>query len=233
MRFGVITFLSSNCDHDCYWALKKVISQEVKFVWHKEEKIDGFDCLILLGGFSWGDYLRTGAIAKFSPVIKGVEKFAQKGRLILGICNGFQILQEIGLLPGVMLQNESLCFICEYVYLKVENEKTPFTSRYQKGEVLKIPIAYTVGNFFVERPTLQKLKEGNRAVLRYCDKEGRITRVSNPNGAMDNIAAVINDSGNVLGMMPHPERCVEPLLGSTDGRKIFESIISGVADEER
>jgi len=232
MRFGVITFPGSNCDYDCYWALKNILSQEVEFIWHKQERVDDFDCLILPGGFSYGDYLRTGAIAKYSPVMKGVRRFAQKGGLVLGICNGFQILQEAGLLPGVMLQNESLRFICKYVYLRVENAQTPFTRGCQKGEVLKIPIAHAAGNFFVERPTLQKLRRENRIVLRYCDGEGRITKASNPNGAVDNIAAVINDNGNVLGMMPHPERCVEPLLGSMDGRKIFQSII-GSRDEER
>ena len=228
MRFGVVVFPGSNCDYDCYYVIKEVMGQDVSFIWHKEENLKGYDCIVLPGGFSYGDYLRTGAIARFSPVMRGVEKFAREGGLVIGICNGFQILLEAGILPGAMRKNESLHFICRFVYVRVENNNTPFTRAFQKGQVLKIPIAHFEGNYYVDTPTLKKLKEGNRIVFRYCDKEGRILSEANPNGSIEAIAGICNEEGNVLGMMPHPERASEAILGSKDGRGIWKSIIESI-----
>ena len=228
MRFGVVVFPGSNCDYDCYYVIKEVMGQDVSFIWHKEENLKGYDCIVLPGGFSYGDYLRTGAIARFSPVMRGVEKFAREGGLVIGICNGFQILLEAGILPGAMRKNESLHFICRFVYVRVENNNTPFTRAFQKGQVLKIPIAHFEGNYYVDTPTLKKLKEGNRIVFRYCDREGRILSEANPNGSIEAIAGICNEEGNVLGMMPHPERASEAILGSKDGRGIWKSIIESI-----
>ena len=228
MRFGVVVFPGSNCDYDCYYVIKEVMGQDVSFIWHKEENLKGYDCIVLPGGFSYGDYLRTGAIARFSPVMRGIEKFAREGGLVIGICNGFQILLEAGILPGAMRKNESLHFICRFVYVRVENNNTPFTRAFQKGQVLKIPIAHFEGNYYVDTPTLKKLKEGNRIVFRYCDREGRILSEANPNGSVEAIAGICNEEGNVLGMMPHPERASEEILGSKDGREIWKSIIESI-----
>jgi len=228
MRFGVVVFPGSNCDYDCYYVIKEVMGQDVSFIWHKEENLKGYDCIVLPGGFSYGDYLRTGAIARFSPVMRGVEKFAREGGLVIGICNGFQILLEAGILPGAMRKNESLHFICRFVYVRVENNNTPFTRAFQKGQVLKIPIAHFEGNYYVDTPTLKKLKEGNRIVFRYCDREGRILSEANPNGSVEAIAGICNEEGNVLGMMPHPERASEEILGSKDGQGIWKSIIESI-----
>ncbi|KPL02501.1 MAG: phosphoribosylformylglycinamidine synthase [candidate division Zixibacteria bacterium SM23_73_2] len=225
MKFGVITFPGSNCDYDCYKAIQDVLKEDVVFLWHNQTSLDGCECIILPGGFSYGDYLRTGAIARFSPIMKEVKKFAEAGGLVIGICNGFQILLESGLLPGAMLNNKTLRFICKYVYLRVDNENTPFTNRCTKGQVLKIPIAHSDGNYFISKIGLEKLKMQKQIVFRYCDPNGNLDINFNPNGALDFIAGIKNEKGNVLGMMPHPERSSETILGSEDGRYIFESMV--------
>lgn len=224
MKFGVVVFPGSNCDQDCFHAVKEVIKQPVEYVWHKDTDLhgkgtdlNGFDCIILPGGFSYGDYLRTGAIARFSPIMDSIIKFAKNGGLVIGICNGFQILLEAGLLPGAMLRNENLHFICKYVELKVEATDTPFSSQYKKGQIVRIPIAHNEGNYYIDDKGLQELKKNNQIVFRYVD---------NPNGAIDDIAGIVNKERNVLGMMPHPERSSEIELGSVDGRMIFESIVN-------
>jgi phosphoribosylformylglycinamidine synthase len=225
-NFGVVVFPGSNCDHDCYHAVKHIFDQECKFVWHEETNLDGFDCIILPGGFSYGDYLRTGAIARFSPVMKAVEKFALSGGLVIGICNGFQILVEAGLLPGALIKNASLKFVCKWVNIRVENANTPFTHLMKEGDLLRIPIAHGEGNYFATPDDAKRLNENSEVVFRYCDEKGETTPQSNPNGSIENIAGICNSRGNVLGMMPHPERCCEDILGGKDGRLIFESIIS-------
>ena len=229
MKFGVVIFPGSNCDHDCYYALKHVLQQEVEFIWHKTSSLDNFDCLILPGGFSYGDYLRCGAIARFSPVMPAMIKFARSGGLVLGICNGFQILLEAGMLPGAMLPNNTLKFICQDVYLQVENYHTPFTCLGAKGQVMKMPIAHGQGNYFISAAGLRELEEKGQIVFRYSTQQGVITAEANPNGSLGNIAGICNPEGNVLGMMPHPERCAEDILGNTDGRLIFNSIIQHAA----
>lgn len=226
MKFGIVVFPGSNCDHDCYHVVKNVLGQEAEYIWHKETQIKGFDCLILPGGFSYGDYLRTGAIAKFSPVMKAVKEFADGGGLVIGICNGFQILVEAGLLPGVLMRNRDLKFICENRYLKVENSNTPFTRLYNKGEVINLPIAHADGNYFVDDQTLKRLQDNGQIVFRYCDADGKTTDDANPNGSLLNIAGVCNEKRNILGMMPHPERCAEEIMGNTDGKRVFESILT-------
>lgn len=226
MKFGIIVFPGSNCEQDCYHVVKDVFKQEAEYIWHKDTDIKGFDCLILPGGFSYGDYLRTGAIARFSPVMNEVIKFAKKGGIVIGICNGFQILVEAGLLPGVLMRNRTLKFICENVYLKVDNNKTIFTKSYKREQVVKIPIAHADGNYFTDKDTIKKLEDNNQIIFRYCTSDGKMTDDSNPNGSINNIAGIINEKGNVLGMMPHPERVCEDILGGKDGRGVFESIIS-------
>ena len=225
MKFGVVIFPGSNCDYDTYFVLKDVCNQETIFLWHKEHNLRGVDCVVFPGGFSYGDYLRSGAIAKFSPLIEEVKEFAERGGLVLGICNGFQVLCEMELLPGAMLRNKNLKFLCQHVHLRTENTQTPFTNRAQKGDVLKIPIAHFDGNYFTDPETLKTLKENQQIVFRYCEPDGQLTERANVNGSMDCIAGLMNTSGNVLGMMPHPERASEAILGSEDGRIIFESII--------
>jgi phosphoribosylformylglycinamidine synthase len=225
MRFGVIVYPGSNCDHDCYHAVKHVFGQEAEYVWHKSSDIKDFDCLILPGGFSYGDYLRPGAIARFSPVTEEINRFAQRGGLVIGICNGFQILCEAGLLPGALMMNRGLKFICEKTFVRVENNSTPFTRAYKKGQVLDIPIAHADGNFFADEDTLKRLEDRELIVFRYSTPDGRISPEANPNGAVANIAGIINEKGNVLGMMPHPERACESELGGTDGRGLFESLL--------
>jgi phosphoribosylformylglycinamidine synthase I len=224
-KFGVVVFPGSNCDHDVYYVLSEIFSQDVRFIWHKDESVGDVDVVILPGGFSYGDYLRAGAIAKFSPVMRDVIRFANEGGIVIGICNGFQILVEAGLLPGAFLRNKSLRFICKNVYIRVENNETIFTSLSKKGDVLKIPIAHGDGNYYVDDETLDRLIKENRIVFRYCDRDGKVDEASNPNGSVFNIAGVINEGGNVLGMMPHPERCSDPVLGCIDGKKIFNSLI--------
>lgn len=225
MRFGVVVFPGSNCDADCYHAIKAVLGQEVEYIWHQETSVKGFDALILPGGFSYGDYLRTGAIARFSPIMPEVVEFAAKGGLLIGICNGFQILLEAGLLPGAMLRNESLKFICETVNLKVKRTDTAFTGLFSQDQLLRIPVAHGEGNYFCDSATLQELKDHNQILFTYCSPEGEETAAFNPNGSVANIAGIINRSGNVLGMMPHPERCAEEVLGGTDGYKIFAAMV--------
>lgn len=225
MKFGVVVFPGSNCDYDAYMVAKSVVHQEVEFLWHQETSLHACDCVILPGGFSYGDYLRTGAIARFSPIMKRVMNFARNGGLVAGICNGFQILLEAGLLPGAMLRNTSLRFICKFVKVRVENENTPFTRKCKIGHVLRIPIAHTDGNYFIPEEGLNQLKENDQIVFRYCDEKGDITPPANPNGSLYNIAGICNRTKNVLGMMPHPERASEVILGSEDGKYIFQSIV--------
>ncbi len=225
MKFGVIQFPGSTCDYDCFYALRDVLKVQVDFVWHRETNLESYNGIILPGGFSYGDYLRVGAIARFSPIMKAVKKYSDDGGLVLGICNGFQILLEADLLPGVLIKNNCLHFLCRYLYLKVENNSTPYTHLCEKEQVLKIPIAHGEGNYYVDKNTLRELIKNNQIVLRYCDAKGEITPEANPNGSIYSIAAVCDKGGNVLGMMPHPERCVEDCLGSSDGKYIFNSIL--------
>jgi len=226
VKIGVLVFPGSNCDHDCEHVFKDVLGQNVEMIWHKETSLSGLDAIVVPGGFSYGDYLRTGAIARFSPVMGSVKEFANKGGLVIGICNGFQILLEAGLLPGAMLRNRSLHFICKDVYVRVENAATPFTSACKPGQVLKIPIAHAEGNYYTDPVTLAGLQANAQVVLRYCMADGRVTPEANPNGSLDNIAGIRNAEGNVFGMMPHPERCAEDLLGNEDGRLIFQSMLA-------
>jgi phosphoribosylformylglycinamidine synthase I len=230
MKFAIIVFPGSNCDHDAYHAVKHVLGQEAEFVWHKESSLKGADAVVLPGGFSHGDYLRTGAIARFSPVMETVAEFARKGGPVLGICNGFQILLEAGLLPGAMLRNRDLKFHCEHVFVRVEQTNTPFTLRAAKGQVLRIPIAHGEGNYYADPAALQQLEASGRVVFRYCDPEGRTTDESNPNGALNNIAGICNEMRNVVGLMPHPERACEPMLGSSDGLIVLESVVSALTE---
>jgi len=226
MKFGVVVFPGSNCDHDAYHAVSKNLGQSAVFLWHKDTSIpNDIDCIILPGGFSYGDYLRCGAIARFSPVLNEVIKFANQGKYLIGICNGFQILTESGLLPGALLRNKNLSFICKDTYLKPTNRATAFTNSVTK-DVLTIPIAHGEGNYYAPKETIEELEADNRVVFKYCDTEGNITQEANPNGSINNIAGIINKQGNVLGMMPHPERYSDTILGSGDGLYIFKSILS-------
>ncbi|MCZ6777986.1 MAG: phosphoribosylformylglycinamidine synthase subunit PurQ [Acidobacteria bacterium] len=229
MKFAVVVFPGSNCDHDVYYVLKKVLNQGTIFVWHQSTDLCGADAVILPGGFSYGDYLRSGAVARFSPIMKAVEAFARKGGLVLGICNGLQILLESGLLPGAMLRNRSLKFVCREVGLRVENAETPFTRCLRVGDRLRIPVAHADGNYTADEETLRRLEGEGQIVLRYCDEEGRTVPESNPNGSARNIAGICNAQRNVLGMMPHPERCSEVVLGNDSGRAIFSSMIESLA----
>jgi phosphoribosylformylglycinamidine synthase subunit PurQ / glutaminase len=229
MKFGVIIFPGSNCDHDAYWTIEHVMRQPVTFLWHESHELEGCDAIVVPGGFAYGDYLRTGAIAKFSPVMESVRKFAAGGGLVLGICNGFQILCESGLLPGALMRNVGLKYVCKPVQVRVENAETPFTSACSKGEVLTIPIGHMEGNYFCDPGTLETLQRENRIVLRYCSPTGEIVPAANPNGSLDSIAGICSSGGNVVGMMPHPERSAEPELGCTDGVKIFQSMVNELA----
>jgi phosphoribosylformylglycinamidine synthase len=226
MKFGVIVFPGSNCDHDCYHVVKHVLGQECRFVWHKEKDLGDLEAVVIPGGFSYGDYLRSGAIARFSPVMSAVREFADRGGYVIGICNGFQILLEAGMLPGAMLRNGGLKFICRYVNLRLENTGTPWTGGLRPGQVLRMPIAHNEGNYFADPETLSALNREGRVVLRYCDEAGAVTDAANPNGAAENIAGIVNERGNVLGLMPHPERCAEEILGHSDGRLLFRSLIA-------
>jgi len=225
MKCGVVVFPGSNCDHDCYHILKHVFGLETRWIWHKEEELGDLDLLVLPGGFSYGDYLRAGAIARFSPIMKPVVKFASTGGRVLGICNGFQILVEAGLLPGALIRNRSQKFICKALHVRVENTRTPFTSRCGEGAVLKIPIAHAEGNYFVPPETLRRMEDNRQVIFRYCDAEGRVTPEANPNGSVDNIAGVANEEKNVMGLMPHPERCADPLWPDLDGQRVFKSLM--------
>jgi phosphoribosylformylglycinamidine synthase subunit PurQ / glutaminase len=229
MKVGVIIFPGSNCDHDAHYAFGAVASQEVTFLWHDSSDIQGCDAIIVPGGFSYGDYLRTGAIAKFSPIMDSVKQFASRGGLVLGICNGFQILCESGLLPGVLMRNAGLKYICKPVHVRVESTDTPFTQGCDRGEVLQIPIGHMEGNYFCDERTLQQLRDQDRVIFRYSTPDGQITSEANPNGAIDNIAGICNEGRNVLGMMPHPERASEPKLGMTDGLRIINSLVGSLA----
>lgn len=225
MKFGVVIFPGSNCDYDTFYVAKHVFRQPTVFLWHKDHDLQGVDCVVLPGGFSYGDYLRSGAIAKFSPLMREVREFAGRGGLVLGICNGFQVLLELGLLPGAMLRNKHLKFLCEHVHLRVENAATRFSNRAKRGQVLRIPIAHFDGNYYAPPEELRELERNRQVVFRYVDARGRATAAANVNGSAASIAGIINREGNVLGMMPHPERASEALLGSEDGRIIFESLI--------
>jgi phosphoribosylformylglycinamidine synthase len=233
MNIGIVVFPGSNCDHDCEHVFKDVLGQDVTMVWHMETSLAGLDAVILPGGFSYGDYLRTGAIARFSPVMNAVKQFAAAGGFVLGICNGFQILLEAGLLSGAMLRNKSLNFICKDVYIKVENAATPFTGLCTSGQVLKIPIAHADGNYYTDPVTLAAIKANAQVIFRYCAADGSVTPDVNPNGSLDNIAGIRNAEGNVLGMMPHPERCAESVLGNEDGRLVLASIVEGLKKVKR
>ena len=228
MKIGVVVFPGSNCDHDMFHAFKTVNGENVHFIWHQDTSLASFEAVVLPGGFSYGDYLRAGAIARFSPIMKEVIQFAREGKPVLGICNGFQILTESGLLPGALRRNENLRFACKHVYIRTENCQTIFTSRLQKGQILSVPIAHGEGNYFIDEIGLKKLEDSQQIVFRYCSTVGLLADEFNPNGSLDHIAGITNKEGNVLGMMPHPERAVELLLGSQDGRYIFESLISQV-----
>ncbi len=228
LRASVIVFPGSNCDHDAFFALRKIMDIDARFVWHKEESLGATDLVILPGGFSYGDYLRCGAIARFSPIMNEVVKFAGDGGIVMGICNGFQVLCEAGLLPGALVKNKHLRFICKNVYIRVDNAKTRFTNRCSAGDVLKIPVAHGEGNYIIDGEGLEELKKNHQIVFRYCDINGEVSDAVNPNGSLDNIAGVVNRDGNVLGLMPHPERSMEDLLGKSDGKKIFQSVIDSL-----
>lgn len=231
MKFGVVQFPGSNCDDDAYHAIGSVVSQPVEFIWHRSEQVSGFDAIILPGGFAFGDYLRTGAIARFSPVMKAVARFARSGGLVLGICNGFQILLEAGLLPGAMLRNQGLRFLCRYVHVRVEQADTPFTCAARPGQVLKIPIAHMEGNYFCDAAKLAELEGNRQVVFRYARSDGTVDehdREANPNGSLAAIAGVCNRERNVAGLMPHPERADETVLGSTDGLVILRSMVESL-----
>jgi len=229
MRFGVVVFPGSNCDADAHHAAKDVFGQEAEYLWHKDTDLKGADVVILPGGFAHGDYLRTGAMARFSPIMSQVRAFAERGGPVLGICNGFQILLESGLLPGAMLRNLSLKYQCEHVHLRVEQTDTPFTNAAKVGQVLRIPIGHGEGNYYAPPEMLATLETNRQVVLRYTDPGGRVDPAWNPNGSVNAIAAVCNSGRNVVGMMPHPERACEPLLGGVDGRMIFDSIVAAFA----
>ncbi len=225
MKIGVVVFPGSNCDHDAYYALKHEIGVDTTFLFHKEHDLQDVDAIILPGGFSYGDYLRCGAIARFSPIMREVVRFAQSGGPVIGICNGFQILCEAQLLPGALLRNNGLRFISKHVHIKTTNNRTIFTGELAEGEVLRIPIAHGEGNYYADPEILQELQADGRIVFQYCDADGNVTAEANPNGSQSNIAGIVNAKGNVLGMMPHPERACSPILGSTDGLGIFRSIV--------
>jgi len=231
MKTAVPVFPGSNCDHDAYHALKHVVGVGTEFVWHKRSSLEGFDAVVIPGGFTYGDYLRCGAMAKLSPVMEAVRRFAEGGGPVIGICNGFQILLESGLLPGAMMVNESLRFVCDYVNLRTETDRTPFTGGIAPGTVLKVPVAHYQGNYFADDATLAALEERRQVVFRYCDPQGNATAEANPNGSARNIAGICNERGNVLGMMPHPERCAEEALGSADGRLLFDSMVAWLKEK--
>ena len=226
MKFAIVVFPGTWSDRDCYYAVNDILGQPASYIWHRETDLSGYDCVILPGGFSYGDYLRAGAIARFSPIMAEVERFARRGGFVIGICNGFQILCESGLLPGCLMTNNHLQYRCQWVSLRVENTSLPFTSLCHEGQVLRIPISHYDGNYFADEATLQELESNGQVVFRYCDPQGRITEQANPNGSLHNIAGIVNREGNVMGMMPHPERACEDLIGGTEGNLIFQSLIA-------
>ncbi|NIQ02104.1 MAG: phosphoribosylformylglycinamidine synthase subunit PurQ [Nitrospinaceae bacterium] len=225
MKCGIVVFPGSNCDHDCYHILKHICQVDTQWIWHKDEALNAFDFIVLPGGFSYGDYLRPGAIARFSPIMKSVIDYANRGGRVLGICNGFQILVESGLLPGVLMDNRDQRFICKDLTIRVENNQTPFTAKCGNGEVLRIPINHGQGRYFTDAESLNRLEDNGQILFRYCDAEGELSDTANPNGSLDAIAGVCNEAGNVMGMMPHPERCADPLWTNVDGQAIFNSLI--------
>ncbi len=227
-KFGVVVFPGSNCDHDAYYSLKKILNAEVNFLWHKDTDLNNSDVIILPGGFSYGDYLRSGAIARFSPIMSSVIDFAENGGFVMGICNGFQILVEAELLPGVLLKNKSLQFVCKDVYLSIENKDTVFTRGIEPKKILKVPVAHGEGNYFVDDDTLKDMIKNNQIVFKYVDNAGNEMKTANPNGSLMNIAGIVNKNGNVLGMMPHPERACNHVLGNTDGSIILNALIDNI-----
>lgn len=233
MKFGVVVFPGSNCDHDAFYAIGNVLGKPVEFIWHQSRDLQNCDAVILPGGFAYGDYLRTGAIARFSPVMKAVEKFAKSGGMVLGICNGFQILLEAGLLPGAMMRNSGLRFICRHIHVRVEQTDTPFTNAAEPGQILKIPIAHSDGNYNCDQTTLAELEKNRQIVFRYTTADGSNDAAGNPNGSMHHIAGICSRERNVAGLMPHPERAVEPALGSSDGLVIFNSMVEALVGARR
>jgi phosphoribosylformylglycinamidine synthase subunit PurQ / glutaminase len=231
IKFGVVVFPGSNCDHDAYHAAKDVLGQDAEFLWHKDASLKGADVIVLPGGFAHGDYLRTGAIARFSPIMPAILDFARAGGPVLGICNGFQVLLEAGLLPGAMLRNRDLKFHCEHVTVRVEQNDTPFTAAAAKGQILRLPIAHGEGNYYADAEAIRELEAERRVVFRYADAHGEVTDAANPNGAARNIAGICNAARNVVGLMPHPERACEPTLGSADGLVLFRSVVTALAHE--
>ena len=230
MKFAVVVFPGSNCDHDAHYAAEQVLGQQAELIWHKDTSLRGADVVVLPGGFAHGDYLRTGAIARFSPIMQEVKKFAAAGGPVLGICNGFQVLLEAGLLPGAMLRNRDLHFHCEHVYVSIEQTDTPFTLAAERGRRLRIPIAHGEGNYFADAEVVQKLERNRQVVFRYVDASGAVTDAGNPNGSVNNIAGICNEARNVVGLMPHPERACELAVGSADGLVLFESAVKAVAE---
>ena len=233
MKFGVIVFPGSNCDHDSYHAVITATGQQAAFLWHESHELENCDAIIVPGGFAYGDYLRTGAIAKFAPIMQEVARFAASGGLVIGICNGFQILCEAGMLPGALMRNAGLKYVCKQVNIRVENADTPFTNACAKGDVLQIPIGHMEGNYYCDPQTLALLQQQDGIVFRYCTPDGQITRESNPNGSLENIAGICSEGRNVLGMMPHPDRSSEKLLGSSDGAWIFASMAAALVPASR
>jgi len=231
MKFGVIVFPGSNCDHDAYHVISKHVGQPVDFIWHRDIDLSTYDAVIIPGGFSYGDYLRAGALARFSPVMNSIREFAAKGNLVLGICNGFQILCEAGLLPGALVRNRSLHFVCDMVTTRVEVAETPFTRGMPVGALLRLPVAHGEGCYYADEGTLRELNERQQVLLRYCDAQGETTAASNPNGSIENIAGICNRARNVFGLMPHPDRACEERLGSGDGARIFESMLQTLASD--
>ena len=230
-NFGIVVFPGSWSDADCHHALGNVLRQNAQYLWHKDESLPDLDCVILPGGFSYGDYLRPGAIARLSPIMSAVEKFAAEGGLVLGICNGFQMLCEAGLLPGVLMRNNHLQFRCQWTHLRVEQTDTPFANACDPGQILRIPISHGEGSYYADAPTLDRLESNGQVLFRYCDPAGEPTPASNPNGSLNNIAGITNEHGNVLGMMPHPERCCEQIMGGVDGLPIFNSIVNALSQK--
>ncbi len=231
MKIGVIVFPGTWSDRDCFRVLSDVLDVPVDYVWHRDTDLSGYDCVVIPGGFSYGDYLRAGAIARFSPVMSSVATFAEEGGLVIGICNGFQVLCEAGLLPGVLMRNEHLQFRCQWVDLRVETEQSPFTSATAIGQVIRMPISHGEGNYFADSQTLDMLEADGRVALRYAEPDGSLTQAANPNGSARNIAGILSERGNVLGMMPHPEKACEEILGATGGLPIFQSIVDSLASE--
>ena len=231
MKFGVVVFPGSNCDHDAYHAAHDILGQDAEYLWHKDPSLKGVDVVILPGGFAHGDYLRTGAIARFSPIMPAIRDFARAGGPVLGICNGFQVLLEAGLLPGAMLRNRDLKFHCEHVYVRVEQTDTPFTQSAAGGQRLRIPVAHGEGNYYAEPEVVRELEASRRVIFRYCDARGEVTEAGNPNGSVNNIAGICSEARNIVGLMPHPERACEMSLGSADGLVMFESVLAALTRE--